>query len=131
MTLTRDDILKRANDLPHERVFVKELGGEVIVRGMTGAQRDQFEASMLELRGRKQILKLNNVRARLIQQTAVDEDDKLLFREADIHMIGQLPATAIEPLFDVARRLSALTEADLDELGKNSESGQSDGSPSD
>ena len=46
MTLTKDQILE-ANDLQSESVTVPEWGGDVLVRTMTGADRDAFEASMI------------------------------------------------------------------------------------
>ncbi len=41
-----------ADDLPRETVSVPEWGGEVLVRTMSGTDRDAFEASLLEKDGR-------------------------------------------------------------------------------
>ena len=49
--LTKDEIL-RADDLRLERVEVPEWGGEVVLRTMTGTERDAFEAELVE--GREQ-----------------------------------------------------------------------------
>ena len=46
MLLTRDKILS-ADDIRSERVKVPEWGGEVIVREMTGAERDEWEGSVV------------------------------------------------------------------------------------
>ena len=43
--LTKDQILK-SDDLPSEEVSVPEWGGSVMVRSMTGYERDQFEQSV-------------------------------------------------------------------------------------
>ena len=45
--LTREQILK-ADDMTTERVPVPEWGGEVLVKSLTGRQRDEFEGSMIE-----------------------------------------------------------------------------------
>ena len=44
--LNREAILA-AEDLPRELVEVPEWGGAVYVRALTGAERDQFEASKI------------------------------------------------------------------------------------
>ena len=47
MLLSRDAILQ-TNDLHCELVKVPEWGGDVYVRGLNGAERDQLEAAMLK-----------------------------------------------------------------------------------
>ena len=47
MRLSRDDILKAADNEPEE-VDVPEWGGSVLVRGMTGRERDAFEVSLMQ-----------------------------------------------------------------------------------
>ena len=44
--LSREDIAQ-ADDIVIEAVDVPEWGGTVLVKGMTGAERDRFEISML------------------------------------------------------------------------------------
>ena len=43
--LTKEQMLA-ADDIKSERVEVPEWGGDVMVRGLTGTQRDAWEASM-------------------------------------------------------------------------------------
>ena len=50
MYLTRDAILQ-ATDLTFEDVAVPEWGGVVRVRGLTGTERDAFEASVVGRQG--------------------------------------------------------------------------------
>jgi len=127
--LTRDAILA-ATDLPSETVDVPEWGGSVLVRGLTGAQRDQFEASVLVGKGRNRDVNLRNLRAKLVALSIVGEDGTALFAEADLEALGQKSAVAIERVFDAARKLSGMTAGDVEELTKNSESGQSAASTS-
>lgn len=128
--LTRDAILE-AVDIPHETVSVPEWGGEVIVRGLTGAQRDRFESSMIRGEGRNQRVVLDNMRARLCALTIVDENGKRLFSDSDVKALGQKSAVALNRVFAVAMRLSGLTPEDVAELSKNSVDGQSEDSTSD
>lgn len=128
--LNRDDILG-AQDLPTEDVHVPEWGGWVRVRGLTGAERDAFEAEIIQTRGRETHVNLRNIRAKLVARTIVDEEGKRIFGDADIHALGEKSARALQRVFEVAQRLSGLTDQDVEELAKNSESALPDGSPSD
>ena len=73
MALLTRDALVAGTDLPQETVAVPQLGGEVIVRGLTGAQRDAFEASMVVQKGGTRSVKVDNIRSRLLVRTIVDE----------------------------------------------------------
>ncbi len=121
--LSRDDILK-ADDLPTRKVEVPEWGGIVLVRGLTGAQRDAFEMMFLNWRDKNQA-SLENFRATLAAWCIVDEDGKRLFNDtSDVHRLAQKSARALERVFDAARELSGLTAQDVEELTKNSGGGQ-------
>lgn len=116
--LNRDAILQ-ANDLPTERVEVPEWDGEVIVRGLTAAERDQFEQSIVETRGKDTRVNLRNIRAKLVALTVVDEEGNRIFRDEDVELLGRKSATAINRIFEVAQRLSGLRPEDVDELAGN------------
>lgn len=130
MYLTRDAILQ-ATDLTFEDVAVPEWGGVVRVRGLTGTERDAFEASVVERQGKQSKLNMANIRARLVTLVVVDDDGKRLFSDADVAALGRKSGVALNRVFEVAQRLSGITEADMSELEKNSAGGQSDGSTSD
>ncbi|MFZ5816302.1 MAG: hypothetical protein ACOY93_13560 [Bacillota bacterium] len=131
--LSRDAILN-APDLATEEVEVPEWGGKVLVRGLTGKDRDAYEASLVETvtEGGKARAKMNmnNIRARLVAMTVVDERGKRLFTSADIEALGQKSGAALDRVFRVAQRLSGLKDGDLEVAEKNSEPGQSGDSTS-
>lgn len=127
--LTRDAILQ-AQDLPTERVFVEEWGGEVIVRGLTGAERDRFEQSIVETRGKNTRVNLHNIRAKLVALCCVDEDGNRIFRDEDAELLGRKSAVALNKVFEVAQRLSGLRPEDVEELAGNSGADLSDDSTS-
>ena len=116
--LTREMILG-AVDLPREAVVVPEWGGEVWVRGLSGAERDAYEASVLEMKGRGYTIRLENARAKLASLAMCDEQGKRLFLDADVHALGGKSAAALNRVFEVASRLSGLGERDIEELAKN------------
>ena len=121
--LGRDEILG-ADDLPVEEVEVPEWGGSVLVRGLTGGQRDAFEMMVLNWRDKDR--SIENLRATLAAWCIVDADGKRLFNDSsDVRRLAQKSARALERVFDAARRASGLTEADVEELAKNSGGAQS------
>ena len=127
--LSRAEILQ-ALDLPRERVAVPEWGGEVYVRALNGSERDSLEAWMLEMNGKGAQDLYGNMTARLAAMTIVGEDGENLFTLADIQVLGKKSANALRRVVDVAQRLSGVTQADVEELTKNSASDQSDDSGS-
>jgi len=120
MYLSAEQILN-ADDLEIEDVEVPEWGGTVRVRGMSGTDRDKFEASMLDKS--MEVSKdsaLDRYRAKLAAYCIVDEAGKRLFRsDAEVKRLGEKSATALSRVVEVAMRLSALTKEDRDELTGN------------
>lgn len=128
--LTRDDILA-ADDLSRIQVHVEAWGGDVIVRAMTGAERDLWEESIQKRKREDESFDLKNIRAELLSMVLVDESGKNLFTRGDIDALGKKAADPLTLLFDAARKLSGINEEDVEELAKNSEPGQGDDSHSD
>ncbi len=127
--LGRDDILK-SEDLATETVEVPEWGGAVIVRALSGSERDAYEAGIFGS-GKKGEYNLQNIRAKLASRTIVGEDGKRLFSDADIDRLGLKSAAALDRVFSAAQKLSGLTKEDIKELADQLEKGPSDGSGSD
>lgn len=127
--LTRDQILN-ALDMESQVVAVPEWGGDVMVKGLTGAERDAFERRIVEMRGKKTQVNLTNIRAKLVALCAVDKDGKRIFTDADVVALGGKSAAALDRVFTVAQKLSGLTTEDVDELEKNLESALSEDSTS-
>lgn len=133
--LTREAILD-APDINTEDVAVPEWGGTVRVKGLTGAGRDRFEAAMVgqsqgKGRNKSRQVNLDNIRARMAALSIVGEDGDRLFSEADVRSLGEKSAAALQRVFDVAQRLSGLSEDDVEELAGNSDAAQSGSSTSD
>lgn len=125
--LSREEILN-IPDIQIEDVFVPEWNTNVRVRGLTGTERDAFEEASLQRYGKKgqtREVNLKDFRARLSAWSMVDENGKRLFSDSDIPALGKKAAAALQRIFDVASRLSGLSESDVDELIKNSPDGQS------
>lgn len=117
--LTREQILS-ATDIKSEIVQVPEWGGELMVWGMTGKERDAFERTVLERR-EDGSLKRNyeNFRAKLAVFSIKDETGKRLFDESDIEALGKKSVAALERVINVAQRLSRISSEDTENLVKN------------
>ena len=110
--LSKESILT-ATDLPTEEVEVPEWGGSVLVRGMTGRERDEFEASMVGQRGGQEYRDYGNLRAKAVVKCVVGDDGERLFTDQDASALGEKSFAALERVYDVIARLSGLREADV------------------
>jgi len=128
--LTRQDIIA-AQDVETETVEVAEWGGAVIVRMMSGSDRDRFEQSLtvVQANGRREA-NLTNMRSKLVAMCAVDEQGNLLFGPDEIEHLAAKSAAAIERVFIVAQRLNGLAPDDVGAAAKNSVPGPNGASPS-
>ena len=113
--LNRNQILE-AQDIKTEIVEVPEWGGEVTVKLMTGTERDKFEASVLDDKGK---FKKDNLRAKLVLKCVVDEQGKPLFQPADLEALGAKSSVALDRVFAAAQRINRIGEQDIEELTKN------------
>lgn len=110
----------KAEDLKRETVPVPEWGGEVIVRTMTGAERDTFES---EITGKKGVNR-DNIRAKLLARVLINEEGKRLFSDNDIADLGDKSGNVLDRLFGIAQNLNGIGAKDVEELEKNSGAGE-------
>ena len=112
--LSKDDILQ-SDDMVTETVNVPEWGGDVLVRTMTGSERDDFERSIYH----DGIKDFDNIRAKLCVMSIVDKDGKKLFSLLDIEALGKKNSKALDKVFAVAKRLSGIGKQEILALKKN------------
>lgn len=116
--LNRDALLA-ATELPRELIEIPELGGAVYVQGMSGRDRDSFEASLVTGRGKKRDVSTDNVRAKLAVRCLVDEAGNRLFKDHEADLLGGIRVDVLSRIFNAAQRLSGITDEDVDEMGKS------------
>jgi hypothetical protein len=127
--LTREAILGAA-DLPAEEVEVPEWGGVVVVRGLTGEGRDEFEASTTVVRGTTIARDTANIRAKLVSHCVIDPGTgEPMFTRQDVDALGKLSGAALNRVWAVACRLSGMQEDEEEAEGKSS-APDGEGSPS-
>lgn len=131
--LTKNVILAK-KDVATEEVHVPEWDGYVLVRGMTGAERDQWEASQVDPDLSRQWKRMNatqrraavqnrmrNIRARLVVNCVVDENGERIFGSEDIEDLGNKSGAAINRIYEVAARLSGIRDEDVEEIAESIE----------
>lgn len=118
--LSRAQILE-AKDIAEDTVAVPEWGGSVKVRALTGAERDQYEAQFVRFdrKGNRQAPSFQDIRAKLVAMSCIDEQGQRLFTDADIVQLSRKSAAALQRVFEACQRLSGLTEQDVEDLTKN------------
>jgi len=114
MALNKDQILS-ADDLKTETVAVPEWGGEVVIRVMTGEERDSFETEIVNDEKRT----IKNIRARFLARVMCDDAGNRLFSDTDVEALGRKSAAVLDKLFAAAQKLNRLTKDDVEELAKN------------
>lgn len=119
--LTREQILAAA-DLPVEDVPVPEWGGVVRVRGLSGQERDDYFArqAVRDKGGNVVGQNTENASSALLVRCIIGPDGKPAFTLRDIYALGEKSAAASGRVFEVAARLSGLTDEDIDALEKGS-----------
>lgn len=115
--LGREALLK-PRALPRKTVTLPTMGGEVLLQGLTGQQRDKFEGDSVQQKGRNRTTNYENMRARLVVLGVIDDDGARVFTDADVPAVGNLPAADLDVMFDGVRELSGMSAEDVDELGK-------------
>lgn len=114
--LTRDQIIA-VDDRTYEEVDVPEWGGSVRMRSLSGKERDDFEASMMQRKGNKVKDNMANFRARLLALCIVDENGKRLFvLPTEVLALGDRSAAAIQRLYNKANEMNGFSEKDVEDL---------------
>lgn len=86
----------------------------VYLKPLTSAQRDNFEASVVGIDGKRN---LKNLRARLVSDSLVNEKGE---RIGDPKSIGELNAKLVTAIFEKVMKLNGMEAEDsLDEAGKD------------
>lgn len=137
MLLSREAILD-ANDLETDTVPVPEWGGEVLVKALSGEERDAFESSLLikvPVVGKPGEFTMeqesSNLHAKFVARVIVDEAGNRIFNDSDIAALGRKSAAALHRVYDRAAEMSGLTATAQEEAEGNSDAAPSGDSTSD
>lgn len=115
MALSRDEILA-VNDCRTVEVQVPEWGGSVLVRVMSGRDRDRFE--FMVQKDKDAGKSIDNFRAKFCASIVCDEQGKALFSEADIEALGNKSAAALDRILTRGLELAGMDQGALDQAGE-------------
>jgi hypothetical protein len=113
-------------DLVIEKVHIKAINADLFVRSLSAAEKAAWEQQPLiedkknggtGLRVSKD--RTRTARERLVEIAVCNEDGSRFFKDGDAAAIGRKNAATITQLFDVATRLSGITQEDVEEVVKN------------
>ena len=112
--LSKEQILAATTAKKVKTVTIADFG-TVGIRVMTGTEREAWERAIIK-DGK---VSSDNIRANLLAKCLCDDAGNRLFSDSEIDSVGLLPANVVVPLYDVAQKINALTQTDVDELAKN------------
>lgn len=116
MALLNADSILGADDLPTQDVEVPEWGGTVRVRGLTGAERDKLESSLVETKGNSVTQNMDHYRAKIVVLAAIDDKGYPLFEQKHIKKLSAKSAKALDRVAEAASKLSGMSQEDVKEL---------------
>jgi hypothetical protein len=115
--------IKNADDLQTESIYIQEWGGDVILRSLTGGERDKYEKSMFTYKpnGEPKEMNLLHARARLLALSMIDADGNRLFTDspADIAILESKSSLITGDLYEKAAELSKLNPEAIEQTEKN------------
>ncbi len=125
------DLILAAEDRPFEDIDVPEWGVKVRVRGLSGTERDSYEAKAVAVRqgGKDVELRLANFRSKLVVKCLFDpENDERIFDDNEVNALGSKSGKVIDELFDLCQKLSGMDSGAVARAEGNSETDPSDSS---
>jgi hypothetical protein len=124
--LRREDILA-AQDIVTESVPVPEWGGAVLVRSLSGTQREAMDRVIYDAR---QAGRPVSIFATVAAYSVVDIHGARLFSDEDIATLATKSSAPLERIWDWHQKHSGIGVKSLEDAIKNSGAGQNGATPS-
>ena len=123
MALLTKEQISEADDRPTLELEIPEWGGHVLLRTLSGAQRDSFEAGIIDKHGNA--TKLANLRARFAALVLVKEDGSPMYTVEQAAQLGTKSANALTRIWDKGREFNKMDADAIESAEENSEAAQS------
>tara|TARA_Y100000593_G_C4316180_1_gene340988 strand:+ start:3519 stop:3872 length:354 start_codon:yes stop_codon:yes gene_type:complete len=117
MALSRDAIFNAKDTDVHE-FEVPEWGGTILLRSMTGKQRNNYEYWAM-IQSKKEFPDYRGIREKLILSCAVDEKGQPLFEEDDLEALAEKNSDVIDRIHEKCREICGMDEDAVEEAAKN------------
>lgn len=121
--LTKQDIIK-CTDIETREVAVPEWGGSVLLRSMTGEERDEWEqGNQMRNKGEGQPVNVRGFKVDLLARVIRDPENPLkpLFDKKDLIELNKKNAKPISDLFAVACKMNGIGDDQVKQMEKNSQ----------
>ena len=128
MALLTKEQINNSDDRPTLEIDIPEWRGRVLLRTLSGTQRDSFEAGIMDKDGKP--TKLHNLRARFAALVLVNEDGSPMYTQEQAAQLGNKSANALTRIWDEGRTFNKMDADAVEEAEKNSEAAQSGSSGS-
>lgn len=119
MALLTKELILACTDLKTETVDVPEWGGEVLLQGLNGEQREVVEIR-IDKATKKDAEAWKGVKALTLSFGIINPDKTPMFAgEKDVAALAKKSSAAIDRLFERLLTLSGMTKKDREEIAKN------------
>lgn len=112
--LSKKDILS-ADDRKTKVMSIPEWGGDITLSSLSSQDRDRYEEALTS----DKVDRFDNIVAKFVAKSIVDENGERVFTEKDITELGNRSGIVMLRIFLEARSLNDLTEEDVKEVAKN------------
>jgi len=118
--LTKDQILS-SKDLKRETVNIPEWGGDVLIRELTGRQRDILEGLFASRVNPKTgaVVSTKDLRAKMVIMSVIDENGEYLFTDRDTEAVSGKSAKALDRIVEAVQKMNGLAEDSIEEAEGN------------
>jgi|SRR5690606_15571973 len=124
--LSRDEIFSH-DDHEYAIVPCPEWGGDVRVRSLTAREKDDYDSSLVQIKGDgSSKMNMKDFRVKLVLLAAVDEDGKPLFVPRDLDKLAKKSSRPIIRLAEKIGELSATDDEAIEDAAETFDSAQSD-----
>lgn len=115
MDVSKDSFLAFAKGtIRKKKVFIQGYG-DVFIRVLKARDRDNYEGAIAG--GDK--FNFDNFRSKLVALCFCDEKGTRIFTDAEVTLIGELPADLVNLLFTEAQELNGFTTKSVEQAEKN------------
>lgn len=121
--LTKTQILE-AKDLRTQVVNVPEWGGDVLVRLLTAAEREEITSIWIQHANADDSTKSTLTRDAMLLRCTVDESGNPLFDDSDLPALKKKCSVAIGRVIDAALTMNAMAADSVEDAAKNSRAEQ-------
>jgi len=117
--LTKEEILK-VSDLQTREINIPEWGGSIVMKTMTGEERDTWE-NRIPIRSSDKKVDIKEMKVRLLILCIRDPKDMtFMFTEKDVVSLNSKNSSVIDRLWQVASEMNGIGGKELEEIRKNS-----------